>query len=169
MLKKITAALCALTLLFAIPASAVGTGVRSGEKAAAVSENSETISEIKTLLAQVRENSLQIRLLSAENSDLRQECREKIRAIKDQGGTISEETLSQLKELLDQTQTVYGQLAETTGDVREQMLEFRLNKMDKEYDAMLANLQSILQVQETRMELKTQLDDLLQQMVDMLG
>ncbi len=169
MSKKIIAVLCALTLMLTVSAGAVGTGAKSGEKAAAAAENSETISEIKTLLAQVRENSLQLRLLSTKNSDLRQECREKIRAIKDGSGTVSEDTLSQLKELLDKTQTVYGQLAETTGDVREQMLEYRLNKMDKDYDSMLSNLQSVLQVQETRMELKTQLNDLLQQMADLLG
>lgn len=170
MTKKFVTALCALTLVFTVSASAYnGEGQNRMEKMAARAENAETIAQIRDLAAQIRENNLELRLQTSENRQLRQDCRARIQELKQQEDLqLPQETLDQLRQLQAQVQELYGRLEDTQGDIREQMLTFRLGRLDQDYDAMLGNLQSVLGTQETRMELKDQISGLLQQMVDLL-
>ena len=171
MTKKIVSALCALTLILTVSASANnGETQDRSEKAAARAEATEIKTQIKELSAEIRENNLELRLQANENKQLRQTCREHIQELKEQeDAQLSQETLDQLMQLQDQVQERYDQLEETKGDIRAEMLTFRSGRQDRDYDAMLASLQNVIGIQETRKEAQEQINGLLEQMADLLA
>lgn len=172
MSKKIIAALCALTLMFTISAAAAGSGAQSGgsgQNAAGSSDNAQVLSQLRNSLEQIRQNSLQSRIQTTQNSELREQCRVLIGDIQDQGGTVSEETLGELQQLRTQLQTLYEDLAATQGQIREPMLQFRMGRLNKDYTGMQDDLDCVLATQQTRLQLKQQINEKLQQMVDLLS
>lgn len=169
MSKKFIAALCVLTLMLSISAAALGTGARAGGSGAAVSsDNAAALSQLKTDLEQARQNTLQSRIQTTENSRLREQCRVQISEIQDEETDLSEETLGELQQLRAQLQTLYDDLAATKGEVRSHMLQFRAGRLSKDYDGMQEEIESVLQTQQTRLELKEQINQTLQQMVGLL-
>jgi hypothetical protein len=171
MYKKLIAALCALTLMFTLSAAAAGGGTQAGgtsQNGSGGSDSTATLSQLRNSMQQIRQNSLQSQIQTATNSELREQCRLLIGDLQAQNGTLSEEALGELVQLRAQVQALYNDLAATQGEIRQSMLQYRSGRLDRDYPGMQEDLDCVLATQQTRLQLKEQINEKLQQMVNLL-
>jgi TolA-binding protein len=181
MLKKTIAALCALLLIVSLsltafaaggPAAAAGGQSGTGAPETAGSAGAFTAEQRQQLTAlntQIRANRLQIRELSLQNAQIREQCRLRIEEIRAAGEPLSEDQLATLAQLRTQLQSQTALLAGTRGDIADMTPQMRMNRLQGDFDALAENLNAVIAVQQSRIGTMQQINAQLQSMCAELG
>jgi len=181
MLKKMIAVLCALVLIVSLsltafafggPLAAPGAQGGAGTQDAAGGAGrftEEQRQQINALNAEIRANRLQIRELSLENAQLREQCRLRVQEIRTAGEPLSEDQLATLEQLRTQLQTQTTLLAGSRGDIADITPQMRMNRQQGNFDALVENLNGVIAVQQDRIGTMQQINAQLQSMCAELG
>jgi chromosome segregation ATPase len=125
--------------------------------------------QINALNAEIRANRLQIRELSLENAQLREQCRLRVQEIRTAGEPLSEDQLATLEQLRTQLQTQTTLLAGSRGDIADITPQMRMNRQQGNFDALVENLNGVIAVQQDRIGTMQQINAQLQSMCAELG
>lgn len=191
MKKKITAVVLTIVLVFSLSVTAMAAGGASGKNTggtsgqndggtggqymsggnAAASDSGAQIAARTRIrdclgtMTQTREMSLECK---AEHIQLSTQLRTTLRDMKANGTTLSEETLTALAALKTQLQTKRDELAATNGNIEALMVTFRELKQAGNLEAASAILDQVLAIQQTRLQLQTDVCAIIQQMINLL-
>lgn len=160
------AALGAKSGLETSPSSRTASIVERAEKAAVsrpqVNAASNALkalqTEVRKLRDQIRENQLRLEKVHEDNQALRLELRTLLAKNRDE---LTPAVRSELKVLRQQIQTLTEQLTESKGQIREILSTIKPMIEQRDWDAVKAALESVLSIQDARMEKLEQLNDLL--------
>jgi hypothetical protein len=177
MKKKLIAGVIAvaLTLSLSISAAAIGqggsgaqggrAGLNSAEKGAQLNARARVMS----CLSVMAQNRAAVLGCKSENVQLGNQLRTMLQEMKANGSTLPEETLATLNELKAQMQLKRDELAATRGDIDALMTTYREYKQAGDLENAAAILDQVIAVQQTRITLTTQINAILQQMIDLLS
>lgn len=181
MLKKTIAVLCALVLIASLSLTAFATGgplAASGGQGGEGTQDAaggtgrfteEQRQQFAALNAEIRANRLEIRELSLQNTQLREQCRLRIQEIRTAGEPLSEDQLATLTQMRTQLQTQAALLAGTRGDIADLTPQMRMNRLQGDFDALVENLNAVITVQQNRIATMQQINAQLQSMCAELG
>jgi hypothetical protein len=115
-------------------------------------ENMQLRNMIQEKVAQVRQNSLTIRQLHLELQSKLMELRQALLQLKGDP-ELNEEKIAQIREGLRLIRENRRRLGATHGQVRAETLRLRANRLEHNLEACGQNLDNILAIQQTRIEL----------------
>lgn len=173
-MKKITAFIIAAALLTALSIPAFASAAPGGQAAAesgftGSGLTKEQRQQLAAQLRAVRQNHLQIKEISLQNTELRISLRLRVKELKESGVSLPEDTLTQLEELQAELQTLRTEAGETLGDVRALSLAFRSSRLSDDYDGMTENLNAIVSTQASRIDVTEHINAVLDEMNTLLS
>jgi TolA-binding protein len=127
-------------------------------------EFSEFRQQVEALRLVILDNREENIALVSENNQLRLATVQALKALKDSGAMLPEETVTELKTLNEQAKAVAEQLIATRGDIKDVAQANRGNYRAKDYEAMVAAFEQIGEIQNTRYGLLLQMKDILTEM-----
>ena len=179
MIRKTAAVICAAALVFTFSTSALAEGSGNGgndssggtvqASGSEQAQGSGSVSQVRGQMSQVRENNIQVRLQNIENTELREQLRSMLCQIDQSGEPLPEQTLNQLTALQEQLRAQQRLLAGTLGDIEDAMHAFRTSRLNRNYGEMSQDMETVMQVQQNRLQIKEQINAILRQMIDLAG
>lgn len=172
-IKQIIASILAAGILLtsgvvfaaADPNSPNPAGVRQ-QKAQKFQEKAQQREQLKQKITTIKEDRQRILELKKEGKDKMTQIRAKVKALKKDSSALTEEKIAEIKEKLSLIRDDKVEMAQTFGLIQEQKLDMRLHKQKKDFPAALANLDTIITVQQKQIntieKLNTDIDSLLQ-------
>jgi len=117
--------------------------------------------ELKPLFEQVRKNNVEIIRLRNELAQTRSQAGEKIKELREQKDTLTEEQVAELKQYLQVIKGDKQEIKDELGNIHKEVLKLRLAKKDGQIDQAKEILQGIIDQQQQRIELlKKTIEDL---------
>lgn len=177
MKKKIIAVVLTIILVFSLSVTAMAVGGTEGPKGGAgtgglsQTENGVMLAarnRIGDCLGTMTQNRAMVLENKEEHIQLATQLRTTLRALKESGATLTEDTLAALTALKTQLQTYRDELAATSGDVEALMVTYRELRQAGNLEAAAAILDQVIAVQQTRLQLQTTINALIQQMINLL-
>ena len=121
--------------------------------------------EVEKLRNQIRQNQLRNEKIHLDNQALRLELRTLLAENRDE---LTPAERAELKNMRQQIQTLTEQLAATKGQIREILATIKPLIEQRDWDAVKAALESVLAIQEARMDKLEQINDLLKDAVKLV-
>lgn len=175
MKKKIIAVVLTIILVFSLSVTAMAVGGTEGPKAGTGGLSAEAKgamlaarNRIGDCLGTMTQNRAMVLENKEEHIQLATQLRTTLRALKESGATLTEDTLAALTALKTQLQTYRDELAATSGDVEALMVTYRELRQAGNLEAAAAILDQVIAVQQTRLQLQTNINALIQQMINLL-
>lgn len=134
------------------PANQNITGVRAQNIQQKVQAAKGWSQELKPLFDQVRTNRLEILKVKNELLSLQGEARAKVRELREQKDSLTDEQLQQLKEVLKVFKADKGELKAMIGKIHVQTLELRIEKREKDVDQGKDCLNAIIALQKQKID-----------------
>jgi chromosome segregation ATPase len=106
--------------------------------------------------------------LIKENARLSQELRASLKAIKEKGIVLDEETLTKLNALKEELKSLKDALKDTKGDIKAAMEEYKGFVKNKDYASMELVFEKIKAIQEFRTEQLTEIGNTLKEMITLI-
>lgn len=146
--------------------------IRNQERQEQLASKKDEFEEFRKSLAehrlQVMENREANLTITKQNHQLRLEIAYDLKEVRDNGGTLPEETLSQLKAYTAQIHELINALEETKGQIRVITEEYKKLIKQKDYAAMDAAFAEIAAIQSYRYDVLIQINDILKDMGSLL-
>lgn len=119
---------------------------------------------------QIKDNRAGLKALSESNKELRAAIKEIIRASKSgETPNLTEEQLQQVQALRQEIKDVRTSYEDTKGMIKEILTANKENIKDMDYDATIAALEEAANIQDTRLGKKTDVQNLLDEISDILN
>ncbi len=121
------------------------------------------------MIDDVLNNRAAVLSLDADNIELGAQCRALLSDIQDSDDyTLTEEALEQLNALKEELQAQRELLADTKVEIELLKESYKQNRLERDYDNMILVLEDIIDVQENRIAVKTEINGLLEQTLEIL-
>lgn len=120
-------------------------------------------------VAAIKQNRIANRDLAGENTQLRKDIVDSLMAIKENGGTVSEEIQNQLKAYKQQIKDITAALKETKGDIKDILTANKQNIKDMNYEAVDAAYSQVVSIQQNRAEKIANINNILKSMKALLS
>lgn len=177
MKNKLIAGIMAVALAFSLAISAAaigqgGSGAQGGNAGTTSAENGAQLNaraRVMTSLSVMAQNRGAVLGCKTENIQLGNQMRTMLQEMKANGTTLSEETLASLIALKAQLKLKHDELAATRGDIDALMATYREYKQEGDLENAAAILDQVITIQQSRITLTTQINVLLQQMIDLFN
>jgi hypothetical protein len=161
---------CLLLALSLLMTSGVALAAREQGRLGEPGQNREQLAahrqQVLARVEQIKANTLEIQRLKLEFGKNLRETRQRILELVKRGNDLSEEQVARLREMNRLIRRGRLQLGSTVGQIREQSLQMRINRLNREYEAALDGLDRVLQIQEQRI---AELEALLRELSDLVA
>jgi hypothetical protein len=182
MKKKMIAGILAVILVFSFSITALaakgpgGSGGQGGGATASAGPGGPSDqgaqlnarARIMSCLSVMTQNRAMVLNYKTQNMQIASQLRIVLQELKENGTALTEDQLATLTELKTQLKALHDQLAATRGEIEALMVTYREYKQAGDLENAAAVLDQVIEIQQLRMTLETQINALTQQILDFL-
>jgi phosphoenolpyruvate carboxylase len=170
MKKKVISLFLAAVLVFGLSMTATAAAAASPKTAAAAANQSGDIANIRQLTAVILDDRQTLLSVESTNIQLTLKLRSLIAGLKKKGSaTLSQEALNQLKSLQSQIKQLENTLVGSKGQISKQLNNFKQYRKAKDFTNAASALEQVFSEQKARIVTKTDINELLRQMIAILS
>lgn len=135
------------------------------DRAAKKAERLKFFEQVRPLIQEIKNNREQIKTLKQEFAALRLQVKERLEALKQNPGSLTQEQLQLLKTLKTQLRDCKDALIGTNINMSQHRLTLRQMRRGRNYEAVLTAYGNIITIQKERMERLSNMKEICQQIL----